>query len=189
MTGKRQLRRDCFARIKTLQTGEREAASRRIVDYIGDLPEFASAKVVYSFLALPSEPDLKTLHWNGAGKKWAFSRVGEDGASLEFRLMDSLSEAKEGVFGFLEPDPAQCFDAPKPDLVLVPGVGFDPDSGARLGRGKGHYDRFFASFSAETRPTAIGVCFSLQLTSLETEPHDVPMDRIVTENGLVYPSN
>ena len=70
-----------------------------------------------------------------------------------------------------------------PDVVVVPGVAFTAH-GARLGQGGGWYDRYLAA----TRPDciAVGVCFREQLRDdLPTEPHDVGVDVVVTDDGVV----
>lgn len=66
----------------------------------------------------------------------------------------------------------------EPTWFLVPGVGFDLN-GARLGRGKGFYDRFL-----ETRNVLkIGVAWSEQLVKgIPIEQHDAHMDFIITES-------
>jgi len=66
-----------------------------------------------------------------------------------------------------------------PDLLLIPLVGFGR-AGDRLGYGGGYFDRTLAAL--EPRPLGIGVGFELcQLDSIFPQPHDVPMDAIVTE--------
>ncbi len=70
----------------------------------------------------------------------------------------------------------------RPDVLLVPLVGFGR-AGDRLGYGGGYFDRTLASM--EPRPLSIGVGF--ELSRMETsfpQPHDVPLDAIVTEAGL-----
>ena len=74
--------------------------------------------------------------------------------------------------------------APSPDLVIVPGLAFDP-TGARLGRGKGYYDRWLG---ANPAVKTLGVCFSCQiLEKLPAEPHDAHVDAILTEQGFIWP--
>lgn len=68
-----------------------------------------------------------------------------------------------------------------PDVVLAPVVGFDADR-YRLGYGGGYYDRTLAAMTP--RPFVIGVGFALsRLPSIHPQPHDIPMDLIVTEQG------
>jgi 5-formyltetrahydrofolate cyclo-ligase len=78
-----------------------------------------------------------------------------------------------------QPDPAAV------DVVIVPGVAFTPD-GARLGQGGGWYDRFLAGVRPDC--TSIGVGFDAQVVDmLPTEPHDVALDGVVTESGVLVP--
>ena len=71
---------------------------------------------------------------------------------------------------------------------VVPVVGFDR-AGTRLGYGKGHYDRTIAALRARgRRPPLIGIAFSVQeVDTIPHEPHDVRLDLIVTENGILDP--
>jgi 5-formyltetrahydrofolate cyclo-ligase len=70
-----------------------------------------------------------------------------------------------------------------PDVVIVPGLAFTP-GGQRLGQGGGWYDRFLVGVRGDCE--TVGVCFREQLVDeLPTEPHDVAVDRIVTDSGLV----
>ena len=71
------------------------------------------------------------------------------------------------------------------DVVLVPLVGFD-GRGFRLGYGGGFFDRTLAALAP--RPLAVGVGFDLgRLEDLPAEDHDIPMDVIVTESGILQP--
>ena len=69
------------------------------------------------------------------------------------------------------------------DVVVVPALVLDR-RGGRLGYGGGHFDRFLAA----RRPggtLAVGAVFAAQLVdAVPTEPHDVPMDVVVTERGV-----
>jgi 5-formyltetrahydrofolate cyclo-ligase len=67
-------------------------------------------------------------------------------------------------------------------VVIVPGLAFTV-RGDRLGQGGGWYDRFLIGTRSEC--TTIGVGFDLQLVErLPVEPHDVPLDAVVTESGI-----
>jgi 5-formyltetrahydrofolate cyclo-ligase len=78
----------------------------------------------------------------------------------------------------------------EPDVLLVPLLGFDA-AGHRLGYGGGYYDRTLGDravgdrAAARPRPRLIGVGYELgRLATIYPQPHDVPMDAIVTEHGL-----
>ncbi|MEO1059717.1 MAG: 5-formyltetrahydrofolate cyclo-ligase [Actinomycetota bacterium] len=72
-----------------------------------------------------------------------------------------------------------------PDAVIVPGIAFT-SSGDRLGQGGGWYDRFLSE--VRTDCVTVGVCFFEQVVDdLPIEPHDVRVDVVVTERGVVQP--
>lgn len=178
---KATLRRNLFARIRQLTPEERREASQGLCGHLARDPQFLEASTIFAYLALPSEPDLSPLLTAFPEKRWAFARIGEE-ERLHFHALSQLREARPGAAGILEPDPLRHpqVDAAEAELILVPGVGFDPSTHSRLGRGKGHYDRFLARLPS---PPAVGVCFSVQLTPLCPEAHDIPMSRLLTEQG------
>jgi 5-formyltetrahydrofolate cyclo-ligase len=74
-------------------------------------------------------------------------------------------------------------DASWPDVVVVPGLAFTA-SGDRLGQGGGWYDRFLSQIRSDC--TTVGVCFAEQIVeALPVEAHDVTMDHVVTDLGVV----
>jgi 5-formyltetrahydrofolate cyclo-ligase len=87
-----------------------------------------------------------------------------------------------------------AFDIPKPKgtdvllptLLLVPCVGFGP-KGVRLGYGGGFYDRTLAALTP--RPYTVGVGYAHgYIPWLEAEVHDVPLDAMLTEEGVAWES-
>lgn len=72
-----------------------------------------------------------------------------------------------------------------PGIVLLPVVGVDR-RGYRLGYGGGYFDRTLAALDAAgARPLCIGVGFLLScVDTIRPQPHDQPLDMLVTENGL-----
>ncbi|MEX2579619.1 MAG: 5-formyltetrahydrofolate cyclo-ligase [Verrucomicrobiales bacterium] len=182
---KRARRRDCFARVKALSAEEKAFRSRSIVEYLEVDETFRRARCVFAYVALPSEPDLQELFAGHPDKRWAYSLVSR-GDILKFHEVSLPDQFLAGSFGFQEPDSTRCHEVPpeEADLILVPGVGFDPASGVRLGRGRGHYDRYLnGALKRKSDLETVGVCFSDQLSELLPEPHDVPMNRIVSERG------
>ncbi len=72
-----------------------------------------------------------------------------------------------------------------PTVVLIPLLGFD-SNGHRLGYGGGYYDRTLAAF--RMRPLTIGIGYDFsQLQSIHPQAHDMPLDAIVTESGVIRP--
>ena len=104
---------------------------------------------------------------------------------MQFVEVDDLAALSKGAFGLLEPKGGLTASVADLDLMVVPGVAFDR-TGHRLGYGKGFYDRELhaTGFSG----VLIGFCFEFQLLDrLPAESHDVPVDYIVTEQGLFSP--
>ena len=80
------------------------------------------------------------------------------------------------------------------DLLLMPLLGFDA-AGNRLGNGAGYYDRLLGArlgtarrtASQWRRPLLVGLAFECQrLEHIEAAPHDVPLDAVISEEGLRY---
>jgi 5,10-methenyltetrahydrofolate synthetase len=72
----------------------------------------------------------------------------------------------------------------EPSLLLVPCVGFGP-RGVRLGYGGGYYDLTRGAMAASERPATLGIAFAHgRLPELAALAHDIPLDAILTEDGL-----
>lgn len=77
-----------------------------------------------------------------------------------------------------------------PNLLLVPLVGVDR-TGNRLGQGAGIYDRTIARLRACSghKLVTVGVAFDCQvIENMPPEPHDEKLDFILTESGVMVPS-
>ncbi len=176
---KRNLRHAALAARRALSDAEREEKSMAVCRNLLRLHELERAETILSYRALWDEADLRFLQIR-SGVRVAFPLCLEDGL-MEARLPEG--PLRPGPFGILEPDP----DASRPvdpedlDLVLVPCVAFD-DKGARLGRGAGYYDRFL---SRCWTACFVAVAFEVQrLPEIVTDPWDIPMHRIVTEQRI-----
>jgi len=183
---KRRLRRELFSQLRGMSDEEKALQSQSIRNRITGHPTFHEARVVAAFAALPSEPDLDPLIESELeNRRWCLPRVSREGL-VEMREIRDLGQLVTGDFKIREPDPASCplVSESEIDLILLPGVGFCASNLARLGRGKGHYDRFLAKVRAEENPPLVwGVCFSAQIVALDPEPHDQPVDAIMSSAG------
>lgn len=91
------------------------------------------------------------------------------------------TEFKKGAFSVLEPVEKNAVEKSEIDVFIVPGIAFDK-SGARVGFGKGCYDRLLFGVSA----IKIGYCYDFQLCDeIPAENHDIKMDFLITESGLI----
>lgn len=120
------------------------------------------------------------------GKKVSVPLVGDYGQMIPIYI-SSVFELEKGSFGILEPKYSPDKEAKKDDidLVIVPGVCFDKNCN-RLGKGKGYYDRFLKDFKG----IKIGICHHKCLAeSLQVESHDIIMDFVITDKGIVTASS
>lgn len=110
-----------------------------------------------------------------------FPRVVKGSRELTFHVG---GEWASGPLGLRQPSPhSQRVEVGDIDVFIVPGVVFTRD-GRRLGRGGGYYDATLARRSESAR--TIGVVFELNVVSeIPTEPHDVRVDSLATETGVL----
>jgi 5-formyltetrahydrofolate cyclo-ligase len=111
-----------------------------------------------------------------------------DRRSRRMRFVAVQGRMRPNHLGILEPEGAAMLDARWLDLVFLPLVGFDA-TGMRLGMGGGYYDRAFAYRRLRhswLKPQLIGVAYALQrIDGILPAAHDVRLDRVVTEEGVL----
>ncbi|MCK6424516.1 MAG: 5-formyltetrahydrofolate cyclo-ligase [Burkholderiaceae bacterium] len=100
---------------------------------------------------------------------------------LRFHVWYPGCPMEEDAFGILKPKDTEEFH---PELLLAPCVGFGP-KGVRLGYGGGFYDRTLATL--RPRPYTAGIGYGHgYIPWLEAEAHDVPLDAMLTEDGVFW---
>ena len=175
MTDKSALRREVRARLAVLDADEKRLRSQYICDEVKKHLAVSGARVVALFSPLGYEPDIWPLVESLASTvSVVLPRV--EGDVMNFYVYDRNSMAV-GSFGINEPQNGVQVEACEIDAVVVPGLAFTVD-GARMGRGKGFYDKYLSQ--SEFSALKIGVCYSEQLVpNIPTEPHDVSMDVVI----------
>lgn len=107
---------------------------------------------------------------------------------LRFARLDGRHGLTHNRYGIVEPHAHELMNARWLDVMLLPLVGFDRQ-GRRLGMGGGYYDATLAYLRSRRRwrrPLLVGVAYACQeLPEVPTEPWDVRLDMLLTENGLV----
>lgn len=117
-------------------------------------------------------------HWRDRGATAALPEVVAKTGPLRFREWWPGAPMKPGVYDIPVPDGTRALI---PDIAIVPMNGFD-EQGYRLGYGGGYFDRTLEAL--ERRVLAIGVSYeALRLPTIHPQPHDIPMDFVVTEAG------
>lgn len=176
---KERLRRQMREKMPRHQP-EEAAASAQIIARLKEQSIWRNSRSVLFYSSIAGEPDLQQLCSEAIAQRKIilFPRHDEATDSYSaFCVKDPATELTPGRFGIAEPC-LGCAEFPlnKLDLVLIPGIAFALN-GARLGRGKGYFDRLLAQATG----TRCGVAFDWQVFSeLPTEAHDILMDCLVT---------
>lgn len=172
------------------------ALSQRAAFLTSRAADVASAAAAHFFAAVSLAPrEVVALYWpirDELDCRPVLARLMDDGQPvclpvvvgdeqpLELRLWEPGVPLYPAGFGTLAPPD----DAPRvePDVVIMPLLGFD-DRGTRLGYGGGYYDRTLSAL--DKQPRLIGYAFAAQeLDHIPRAPHDVPLDLVVTEEGV-----
>lgn len=185
---KKEIREQAHANRKAQEN--KEQLSRTICERFVALPEYATAQTVMFYVDVRTE--VRTREYLpqvlGRGKRIVVPYC-VDG-ELELFLLESMDELAVGMYKILEPKPElrslpeKRVDVEELDLIMVPGVAFDR-TGARMGHGFGYYDKLLE----HARPDAplVALAFECQLfPEIPTAPHDIFMDKIITERAI-YP--
>lgn len=102
--------------------------------------------------------------------------------TLRFHRWYPGCQMEEDAYGIPKPKDTEEI---QPTLLFVPCVGYGP-GGYRLGYGGGFYDRTLASLTP--RPFTVGLGYTHGfLPDLEPEAHDLPLDALLNDNGVVWP--
>jgi 5-formyltetrahydrofolate cyclo-ligase len=165
---------------------DKDALSQTICDRFMALPAYAAARTVKFYIDVRSEVRTRRALPGAlaSGKRIVVPWCNDRGELELFHLTD-MDQLAVGMYGILEPKaelrtlPERCVRPEELDLVMVPGVAFDR-TGARMGHGKGYYDKLLQ----HARPDAplVALAFECQLfPEIPVARHDVFMDLIITE--------
>lgn len=168
-----------------LGQGGRAHVSDRIGQQLGDVLAARGAgreTVLSGYWPIKGEPDLRPLltALHGTGIIIALPVVETRAAPLVFRRWTPRTKMVRGDWNIPVPPPDAAVLTP--DIALAPCLGWD--SGCfRLGWGGGYFDRTLAALAP--RPMTIGVALrAAKLPTIFPQPHDIPLDLILTEDGV-----
>ena len=160
-----------------LESGVRKAlgerARQRLIEGV-ELGRFGTLGVYWPVRGEIDVRDLAIEHLRKGGRV-ALPVVVTKSAPVEFWSWRPEMPMSRGIWNIPIPAEREVLD---PDALIVPLVGFDAQQ-FRLGYGGGYYDRTIAA--AARRPYCVGLGYGdAQLESIFPQPHDIPMDLIVT---------
>lgn len=165
-----------FLKNYPINLGQKTREESYLLQSLWDFVHINSPKCIGLYAAIEHEPDLTCIFDLCISKKIkvAYPRIAND--QLIFHEITSPNILISSTFGI--PEPLETAPVVVPDFIVVPGLAFTKE-GKRLGRGKGHYDKYLSIHS----PNTISLAFSWQLLEdLPTEPHDVNIQTILYFN-------
>ncbi len=165
-------------RKRAIPSEEKLRRSENILRRLEQMPQFKTSQVVLMYWSMADEVQTHTFVERWYRQKTVLLPC-VDGDDLRLRRYTGPECMTAGPqFGIGEPTGPKWTDLAAVDLIVVPGVAFDRQ-GNRMGRGRGFYDRMLKSTPNAVK---IGVAYDFQiLDAIPVEPHDVPMDAVITE--------
>lgn len=192
MERKNKMRREAYDR-RNAQENKDDISARACEKFMA-LPEYQNANVAMWYIDCRSETRTKPhlLEEVAKGEKKIIVPYCTEDENGENKLglwwMESLEEMVVGKWNILEPpkdmwgNPEKEVEPEELDIIMVPGVGFDR-KGGRMGNGQGYYDRLLE----KARPDCplVALCYESQLfDEVLVAPHDVYMDKVITEDAV-----
>jgi 5-formyltetrahydrofolate cyclo-ligase len=182
---KKELRSRIRSLLSAIEPGELQERSGRAAELLFKQREYRRAEIMMIYLSLPQEVDTTAIvlqAWQDRKKVVAPQVIWESRQMIPIEIRDLNEDVSMRQFGIREPIRGLPIPIELIDLVIVPGLGFDP-FGNRLGRGRGFYDRFLAN--PEFKGIACGFALECQVVdSIPANAHDVRMDMLVTDERV-----
>jgi 5-formyltetrahydrofolate cyclo-ligase len=181
---RKQTRTELIDRRIAMQAQERiqlgEAAKRLLLQHV-DFSRYRSLGIYWPFRGEIDVRDIARRHIESGGTI-ALPVVVTKAAPLEFWRWEPGMKLARGIWNIPIPPQREPIE---PEALIVPLVAFDPQH-YRLGYGGGYYDRTLASL--DPPPYRVGLGYArFQLDTIHPQPHDIPMNMIVTEEFVWKP--
>ncbi|MGW1465512.1 5-formyltetrahydrofolate cyclo-ligase [Streptomyces sp. NPDC002308] len=184
---KTSLRRELLAARAALTPEELADSAAALARTALTLPELSGARTVAAYVSVGREPGTRALldALRARGVRVLLPVLLPDD-DLDWAVYEGPDRLVGAGRGLLEPagprlGPPAVLDA---DAVLLPGLAADA-RGMRLGRGGGSYDRVLARLAAAgAHPALVVLLYGHGVVArVPSEPHDHPVDAVVTPAG------
>jgi 5-formyltetrahydrofolate cyclo-ligase len=185
---KTALRKSLIARRSQIPEPLRNGYSRLLRDHLLELPQVSAAGTVAAYFSVGSEPSTRSLVyalWK-QGHYVVLPVLQPDG-DLDWASYEGPDSMVPGPRGLLEPSEARrgAETVARAEVVIVPALAVS-ESGMRLGRGGGSYDRALARVGGQV-PTIALVYDEELLPSVPAAPHDQPVRAVATPSrGITW---
>jgi len=181
---KSEARKMAVKRRSELSPAEIKSKTNYIIERLLKLDDFVHAKTVFVYLASRSgEVDTRKLidNMEGWGKTIIIPKLSRSNKKFKrsnFMGWDHIVKNNEGYY---EPIVGIDEELTDIDLFIVPALAISI-LGQRVGYGGGYYDNLLKNI----RAPKIVLAFEFQVfENIETDVHDVRIDRIVTERRVI----
>jgi 5-formyltetrahydrofolate cyclo-ligase len=187
---RKRLRSGLRARRRALSPKYRKLCAEQLTHNVDCWLHLRPSWRIALYAALPEELDTTPLIElaRQRGCRIYLPRIDRHSLGRKMQFVEMSSRQRSNRLGIFEPEGARIIGARWLDVVFLPLVGFD-SRGVRLGTGGGFYDRAFAFRRWRTvwhTPRLIGLAYSFQqVEHITSASHDVLMDAVVTEKGVV----
>ena len=184
-----QVREDIAKNISALSESKIAEKTRAIEAKLLDFANFLEAKI--ALLYVNGDYEVRTENIIKRSRDYGKIVVlpAFDPVKFEMNLMKVDNFEKDlvpGPRGVMEPDASRCKIVPleRIDIAILPGLAFD-EKGARLGSGKGYYDRLIPRLAITTRKVALTLEEQI-VPQIPMEAHDKHVDIIITDKRIIY---
>ena len=180
LTRRRQIRNRIVRARQALSPQTHQRLTGELIEHLAPLLTRLAPTVLGFCWPFKGEPDLREMvsRWlaTHSGCQAVLPVVERPDSPLSFRVWVPGMDLVPDGHGILYPPEGESL---RPDVLLIPLNAFD-ECGFRLGYGGGYFDRTLAELSA----LPVGVGFELgRVDTVYPQPHDQPMQWIVTEAG------
>lgn len=182
---KKRIRQDMIEQLNSLDQKEKIAIEHEMYNHLFTSNLWKEANVIGITWSIGiewnTEPIIKRA-WN-ENKFICIPKSYHDTKQMDFFYIKHKKDLELGYAGIMEPriEKSKKVSKNSIELLIVPGIAFN-HLGYRIGFGGGFYDRFLTDFTQNT----LSLVSKIQLTSFEfSEPHDIPIKFMVTEDGVL----
>lgn len=181
---KAALRRELLANRQAIAPEVRNAMDAAIARHVIAWRNAHPFGILGVYWPIRGEPDLRACYALLAeqGVPLALPIVVARDAPLRFLSWEPGDAMIKDSFGVAIPASGEEV---QPDALLIPCVGFN-EQRYRLGYGGGFYDRTLASL--RPKPFTVGLAYDFAyVPDMQPESHDVPLDAILADTGVMWP--
>lgn len=155
--------------------------------------EYKAASLIIGFMPMQDEVDVIPLLEQALkdGKKVAVPKMALSGNDMEFYYISDLKSSftQDNKYNIKEPSEnckkLEPQEIPSDAIILIPGLVFNLE-GARLGRGKGYYDKYLLRIPDANNKILCGVCFTICVTkAVPMEENDMRVNYLLNEYGFI----